>query len=234
MRWQRANEVHSAESAIIISYPISASGIIVSLKTPTKYREFFPTLFVKATSTVDIFGEHGMMARIPWLLRQSELQNCIILSIDSVLIKIKITRYFCIAEILSQRKHSHWLPWDHMTIYNKTVSRQKLYFAGNIASKGKRAIFPANVEIYFFQCLVPQRQLVYYCIKTTLLHLHSLSMSHKAKLYLQSFQVLEPMKYITMKLVDLVIVQKPYKKYIGTMKELKSWRSECYHLVGGY
>ena len=42
------------------------------------------------------------------------------------------------------------------------------------------------------------------------------------------------MKYITMKLVDLVIVQKPYKKYIGTMKELKSWRSECYHLVGGY
>ena len=37
-----------------------------------------------------------------------------------------------------------------MTIYNKTVSRQKLYLAGNIASKGKRAIFPANVEIYFF------------------------------------------------------------------------------------
>ena len=31
-------------------------------------------------------------------------------------------------------------------------------------------------------------------------------MSHKAKLYLQSFQVLEPMKYISMKLVDLVIV----------------------------
>ena len=40
-----------------------------------------------------------------------------------------------------------------MTIYNKTVSRQKLHFAGNIASKGKRAIFPANVEIYFFLVL---------------------------------------------------------------------------------
>ena len=65
--------MHSAELAIIISYPTSASGIIVSLKTPTKYREFFPTLFVKATGTVVIFGEHGMMAHIPWLLSQSEL-----------------------------------------------------------------------------------------------------------------------------------------------------------------
>ena len=37
------------EAAIIISYPTSASGIIVLLKTPTKYREFFPTVFVKTT-----------------------------------------------------------------------------------------------------------------------------------------------------------------------------------------
>ena len=61
--------------AIIISYPTSASGIIVLLKTPTKYREFFPTLFVKATDfqfvfnfeqarAVTIFGEHGMGCRI--------------------------------------------------------------------------------------------------------------------------------------------------------------------------
>ena len=35
------------EFAIILSYPTSASGIIVLLKTLTKYREFFPTLFVK-------------------------------------------------------------------------------------------------------------------------------------------------------------------------------------------
>ena len=59
--------------AIIISYPTSASGIIVLLKTSTKYREFFPTLFVKTTDfelvfnfeqmrTVTIFGEHGIMA----------------------------------------------------------------------------------------------------------------------------------------------------------------------------
>ena len=59
--------------AIIISYPTSESGIIiVLLKTPTKYREFFQTLFVKTTDfqlvfnfeqtrTVTIFGEHGLI-----------------------------------------------------------------------------------------------------------------------------------------------------------------------------
>ena len=62
--------------AIIISYPTSASGIIILLKTLTKYREFFQTLFVKTTDfqlvfnfekthTVTIFGEHGIMAHIP-------------------------------------------------------------------------------------------------------------------------------------------------------------------------
>ena len=71
--------------AIIISYPTRASGIIVLLKTPTKYREFFPTLFVTKTTdfqlvfsfeqtrTVTIFGEHDIMARIPRWLSQSEL-----------------------------------------------------------------------------------------------------------------------------------------------------------------
>ena len=55
-----ANEACSAWLAIIISYPTSASGIIVLSKTPTKYREFFPTLFVynfEQTRTVTIFGE---------------------------------------------------------------------------------------------------------------------------------------------------------------------------------
>ena len=42
-----ANSALRASLAIIISYPTSPSGIIVLLKTPTKYREFFPTLFVK-------------------------------------------------------------------------------------------------------------------------------------------------------------------------------------------
>ena len=61
--------------AIIISYPTKASGIIVLLKTPTKYREFFQTLFVRTTDfqlvfnfgqtrTVTIFGKHGIMAHI--------------------------------------------------------------------------------------------------------------------------------------------------------------------------
>ena len=64
------------ELAIIISYPTSLSEIIVLLETPTKYREFFPTLFVKTTDfqlvfnfeqmrTVNLFGEHGIIAHIP-------------------------------------------------------------------------------------------------------------------------------------------------------------------------
>ena len=61
-------------------------------KTPTKYRQFFPTLFVKTTDfqlvfnfeqrrTVTIFGEHGtdgsyiMMAKP---IRALELQNSMI------------------------------------------------------------------------------------------------------------------------------------------------------------
>jgi len=62
--------------AIIISYPTSARGIIVLLETPTKYREFFPTLFVKTTDcqlvfnfeltrTVTIFGEHVTLMAKP-------------------------------------------------------------------------------------------------------------------------------------------------------------------------
>ena len=65
-----ANEACSAQLAI-------TSGIIIVLvKTPTKYREFFPTLFVKTTDfqlvfnfeqtrTVTILGEHGIKAHIP-------------------------------------------------------------------------------------------------------------------------------------------------------------------------
>ena len=63
------------ELAIVISHPTSASKIIVLLKTPTKYREFFPTLFAKTdfqlvfnfeqTRTVNTFGEHGIMVYIP-------------------------------------------------------------------------------------------------------------------------------------------------------------------------
>ena len=46
------NQVRSDELAIIISYPTSASRVIVSLKTPTKYREFVFTLFVRKTVKV--------------------------------------------------------------------------------------------------------------------------------------------------------------------------------------
>ena len=61
--------------AVIILFPTSAGGIIVLLKTPTKYRKFFPTLFLKTTDfqlvfnfertrTVTIFGKYGIMALI--------------------------------------------------------------------------------------------------------------------------------------------------------------------------
>ena len=70
--------MRSAELAIIISYPINASGIIVLLKTPTKPRRFLSTLFVKTndfqllfnfeqTRTITIFGEHGIMALVIFL-----------------------------------------------------------------------------------------------------------------------------------------------------------------------
>ena len=39
MRWQIANEALSAELAIIISYPTSASGIIVLFKVSVKENE---------------------------------------------------------------------------------------------------------------------------------------------------------------------------------------------------
>ena len=54
--WQIANEACSAELAIIISYLTFASGIIVLLKMPTKYQEFFPILFVKTTDFQLVFN----------------------------------------------------------------------------------------------------------------------------------------------------------------------------------
>ena len=64
------NSARSAELAVIISYPTSVTGIIVLLKTPTKYLEFSPTFFVKITDfhvvftfeqtrTVTIIGDHA-------------------------------------------------------------------------------------------------------------------------------------------------------------------------------
>ena len=64
MRSYKANEARSA------------IGIIVLLKLLPKYREFFPTLFVKTTDfklefnfeqtrTVTVLGKRGIMAHIP-------------------------------------------------------------------------------------------------------------------------------------------------------------------------
>ena len=58
-----STSARSAELAIIISYPTSASGIIALLKTPTKqYREFFPTLFVKTIDFHLVFNFEQTLA----------------------------------------------------------------------------------------------------------------------------------------------------------------------------
>ena len=51
-----ANEARTAELAIIISDPTSASGINVLLKTPPKYGEFIPTLYVKTNDFQLVFN----------------------------------------------------------------------------------------------------------------------------------------------------------------------------------
>ena len=62
-----ANEAHSAELAIIISYPTSASGIIVLLKTPPKYRklDYNKKRPQKITHMLAVFVDHGIMAHNP-------------------------------------------------------------------------------------------------------------------------------------------------------------------------
>ena len=58
----------SAELAIIISYPTSASGIIVLLKTPPKYRKLDYNKNKKAqkiTHMLAVFVDHGIMAHNP-------------------------------------------------------------------------------------------------------------------------------------------------------------------------
>ena len=63
-----ANSALHTSLAIIISYLTSASGIIVLLKTPPKYRKLDYNENKKAqkvTHTLAIFVDHGIMAHIP-------------------------------------------------------------------------------------------------------------------------------------------------------------------------
>ena len=54
------------DMAIIISYPTRTRGIIVLLKTHTKYQEFFPTLFAKATDFQLVLNFEQMRAVPYW------------------------------------------------------------------------------------------------------------------------------------------------------------------------
>ena len=59
---------HKLALAIVISYPTSAGGIIVLLKTPSKYRKIGYNKnknAQKITHTLTIFVDHGIMAHIP-------------------------------------------------------------------------------------------------------------------------------------------------------------------------
>ena len=58
--------MRSSELAIIISYRTSASRIIVLLKTPTKYREFSPTLFLKIIDFQVVFNFDQTRTERPW------------------------------------------------------------------------------------------------------------------------------------------------------------------------
>ena len=50
------------DMAIIFSYPTRTRGIIVLLKTHTKYQEFLPTLLTKATDFQLVFNFEQMRA----------------------------------------------------------------------------------------------------------------------------------------------------------------------------
>lgn len=51
------NQARSDEFALIMSYPTSASRVIVLLKTPSKYREF--VLFIRTTVKVSGISCHA-------------------------------------------------------------------------------------------------------------------------------------------------------------------------------
>ena len=68
--------MRSTELAIIISYPTSASGTIILIKTAHKIWRILPDFICEPsdfhlvfnfeqTRTVTIFGEHGITAHIP-------------------------------------------------------------------------------------------------------------------------------------------------------------------------
>ena len=65
---QIANEAVGPSWLQPISYPTSANGIIVLLKTPQKYRKLDYNKNRRAqkiTQTLAIFVDHGIMAHIP-------------------------------------------------------------------------------------------------------------------------------------------------------------------------
>ena len=89
--------------AKIISYATSASRIIVLLKMPTKYQEFFLPLFVKPTDfwlvfnfeqthTVTTFGEQSIMAHITMIAKPIRALELHYLTIQFFIISLILSR----------------------------------------------------------------------------------------------------------------------------------------------
>ena len=141
------------ELAIIISYPNSTSGIIVLLKTPRKYREFFPTLFVQTTyfhlvfnfeqtRTVDIFGGHagynGQYTMMAKLMRALELHYPIIQFFIVYAMKLPQMDSLHLNSYVSFRNQ---VAWSHHKLLYHTVEQR-------IRSKAYWSV------LYFQRCLM--------------------------------------------------------------------------------
>ena len=86
----------SPELAIIISYPTSTSGIIVSLKTPAKYRKLDynkKKKTQKLVHTLTISVDHGIMAHTVYHDGLANINSQIALSNDPVFNNIVMVIY---------------------------------------------------------------------------------------------------------------------------------------------
>ena len=81
----------------IISYPTSASGVIVLLKAPTKYREFFPALFIKQL-IFSLFLILSRLIQLPYLesniyMYFDQIFTCILIIFTCILRNIILNYY---------------------------------------------------------------------------------------------------------------------------------------------
>ena len=93
--------------AIIISCPKSPSEIIVLLKKPTEYWEFFPTLFVKTTDVqlCFLFWADAYSYQIIWRARYSSSYTMMAKPIRALELHYPIIKFLIILFISTYRKY---------------------------------------------------------------------------------------------------------------------------------